>query len=232
MFSILLVRLRELSLHLHSEWAYICEVLAFHAAFASTRLSYPLSIRPSTMIIVPFPAIFLGVTLISITSVNALGINCRGSSLCPDIKLASNYILQISKIATGTAFDCNSEYGFICGPMFDTDIYAPGARIVCLPQGKSFLGGICAFTQGNVASLGTYGVVIKRKLKELSEHGCEICGSVPIGDRNDPNEAGILTVNYVGGVVCAGLCPPTHYRSSLSQSANTSSLPFHAVNVD
>lgn len=108
--------------------------------------------------------------------------------------------------------------------MADTDVYAPGAKIICLPQGKSFLGGICVFTQGNVAASGTYGVVIKRKLRELSQHGCQVCGSVPLGGGNDPNVEGILTVNYVSGVVCRGLCPPTHYDLSLSQNANRSSL--------
>lgn len=175
------------------------------------------------MFLLRFPAILLGFTFFAITAVSALGINCRGSSLCPERRLAPNYILTILEIATGPAFDCDPSSGFNCGPMADDDIYAPGAKIICLPQGKSFLGGICVFTQGNVAALGTYGEVIKQKLRELSQHGCDVCGSVPIGDNNDPRESGILTVNYISGVACAGLCPPTHYELSLSQSVNESS---------
>jgi hypothetical protein len=178
------------------------------------------------MIFIPSPAIFFGITLLVVTTASALGINCRGSGLCPQQILAPTYIDTILKIATGLVFDCDPKGDFDCGPMADTDIYAPGSKIICLPQGKSFLGGICAFTQGNVAAL--YGVVIKRKLQELSNHGCGVCGSVPIGDNNDPGEAGILTVNYVSNSVCAGLCPPTHYSLSSGESINGSSLRLNS----
>ena len=167
----------------------------------------------------------LVITPVSIRPINALGINCRGSSLCPQQELHSpDYIQTILRISLGTAYDCSPRWGFNCGPMNDTDVYAPGAKIICLPQGRSFLGGICVFTQGNVAPLGMYGVAIKKKLKELRQHGCEICGSVPIGNDNDPDEAGILTVNYVSGAVCWGLCPPTHYNRVLSGSDMNVSL--------
>lgn len=65
--------------------------------------------------------------------------------------------------------------------------------------------------EGNVDTYGTFGAEIKRKLKQLSDHGCHSCGSVPLSDGNDPAEAGILTVNYISSVACPGLCPPTHY---------------------
>ena len=43
------------------------------------------------------------------------------------------------------------------------------------------------------------------------DHGCDVCGSVPLAEDNDPDEAGILTVNYVAKGACEGLCPPTYY---------------------
>ena len=141
----------------------------------------------------------------------SLGINCRGSSLCPSDPLAADYIGIILEIAYGLA-KCNPQSRFNCGPLDDKDFYQPGANIICLPQGKSFLGGICAFTQGNVGA-GVLGVLVKQKLEQLSTHGCKICGSVPLANNNDPTEAGILTVNYISGTACAGLCPPTHYSA-------------------
>lgn len=128
---------------------------------------------------------------------SALGINCKGSWLCPSEYLTPNYIRIMVEIATGVA-TCNPRSDFNCGPMNDTDIYAPDVHIICLPQGESFLGGICAFTQGNVASLGTTGVVIKQKLEQLSDHGCHICGSVPLADNNDPDKAGFLSRSSPG----------------------------------
>ena len=151
---------------------------------------------------------------------DSLGINCRGSYLCPSDRLAGDYIGLMLNIASGTA-RCNPGSSFNCGPLNDTDYYAAGAHIVCLPTGQSFLGGICAFAQGNVGApehgagaAGVLGNLVKAKLLELTLHGCRICGSVPLGDNNDPNEAGILTVNYIKGPACPGLCPPTHYYFS------------------
>ena len=71
---------------------------------------------------------------------------------------------------------------------------------------------MCAFTQGNVSAAGTNGTVIKEKLAVLKNHGCTLCGSVPLAnDGNNPHEAGILTVNYVKKQDgCAGVCPPVN----------------------
>ena len=157
-----------------------------------------------------------------INPVQALGINCRGSWLCPsNYRFLPAYLTIISRIANGT-LECLPGSGFNCGPMSDTDIYAPGKHIVCLPQ-SNLWGGICAFTQGNVDPLGTTGAVIKQKLVQLRAHGCKVCGSIPLSDDNDPDTKGILTVNWIGGrlgpvvpggdAICWGLCPPTHYST-------------------
>ena len=48
------------------------------------------------------------------------------------------------------------------------------------------------------------------RLGQLENHGCTVCGSVPLEAANNPEVAGILTVNFVTGGVCKGLCPPTY----------------------
>ena len=160
---------------------------------------------------------------------SSLGINCRGSILCPDNIGASSpdYIRTLIEIANGTAVDCPSD--FSCGPLNDADIYFPKDHILCLPTGKSLLGGICVFAQGrNVPATGVTGALVKRKLGQLRDHGCRVCGSVPLGGDNDPQRHGILTVNYISKLACKGLCPPKHFRAALLSVANISSLPTNS----
>ena len=64
----------------------------------------------------------------------------------------------------------------------------------------------------------------------LRGHGCHVCGSAPLSGDNDPNSHGILTVNYVGGAVCKGLCPQKHYSSILQSAVNGSQEP--ALNIE
>lgn len=158
---------------------------------------------------------------------HSLGINCRGSLLCPTNIATSDYIGIFIKITNGRAPYCPPS--FSCGPMNDTDIYLPNDHIVCLPLGRSLLGGICAFTQGKkVPATGVVGATIKRKLQELSDHGCHVCGSVPLSGNNDPGSQGILTVNYISGVVCKGLCPSKNFHALLQPNANGSRLPVNS----
>jgi len=91
-----------------------------------------------------------------------------------------------------------------------------------MPQSDYFLGGICAFTHGNVSAAGINGTLIKQKLTELHAHGCTLCGSVPLSGDNDPDTEGMLTVNYIASRVCSGVCPPTHYSASFNASTSTS----------
>lgn len=163
---------------------------------------------------------------------DSLGVNCRGSILCPTYVEAfpPNYIGTFISITSGNATHCPPS--FSCGPLNDTEFYLPNDHIVCLPLGRSFLGGICAFTQGNNApATGIIGALIKRKLQELSDHGCRVCGSVPLSEDNDPGSLGILTVNYIGGVVCRGLCPSKHYTALLQTAANESWVSVTSVSL-
>ena len=45
---------------------------------------------------------------------------------------------------------------------------------------------------------------------------------MPLGEGNDPSARGILTVNYISGVACRGVCPPRHYRSVVDSVLNGS----------
>ena len=156
---------------------------------------------------------------------NSFGINCRGSILCPDnIGPSPDYIGTLLAITHGNATDCPSD--FSCGPLDDADIFLPKDHIVCLPTGKALLGGICAFAQGsNVPATGVTGALVKKKLGELRDHDCRVCGSVPLGGDNDPKRQGILTVNYISKLACEGLCPSKHYTALLPSTANVSSPP-------
>ena len=153
--------------------------------------------------------------------VQTLGINCRGSVLCPDGRIRWPYLNTLIQIAKGT--NCISAPGFNCGPINDTDIWAPGKHIVCLPQQVS-IGGLCVFAQGSVAPLGITGDLVERKLAELKQHGCRVCGSVPLSDDNNPNTAGELTVNWVSSGACWGMCPSTHYYNTQIPGNHTLSL--------
>ena len=161
--------------------------------------------------------------------VQTLGINCRGSVLCPDGRFGYTYLKTLIQIAKGT--NCISAPGFNCGPINDTDIWAPGKHILCLPQ-QFATGGLCVFAQGSVDPLGITGDFVEQKLTELKQHGCRVCGSVPLSDDNNANTAGELTVNWVSSGACWGMCPSTHYYNTqipgnhtlLSNSSNNGAL--------
>ena len=128
----------------------------------------------------------------------ALGINCEGSSMC--INQAKNKLVRKAIEAT--------DY------MNPNDLYYPGAKIICF-KGKIWVFtrdfGICLYAQGySVSPTGISVALIKAKLQQLLDHGCEACGSVPLAYTNDAESEGMLTMNYVqhrDG--CKGICPPS-----------------------
>ena len=51
------------------------------------------------------------------------------------------------------------------------------------------------------------GEVIRERIGDLVNHGCQECGSVPLSGDNDEGREGILTVNWVGWTGgCNGVC--------------------------
>lgn len=88
--------------------------------------------------------------------------------------------------------------------------------------------GICVFLQGTAS--GVQGSQIQALFKEIRNHGCKGCGSVPIvfPGSNDPKD-GILTVNYVadrGG--CDGICDgakPTQSQDPPPDDPHTETFP-------
>lgn len=50
------------------------------------------------------------------------------------------------------------------------------------------------------------GEEVRRGLGMLVEHECRMCGSVPL------RGGGWLTMNYVSGGVCPGICPEARYE--------------------
>lgn len=118
---------------------------------------------------------------------SALGINCRGSGNCPGIAGSLDEL-----ISRADAVDDNRSY-------------QNGQNIVCIESKLN--NGLCAFLQGTGGMLGKD---IKVLLRDLRNHGCGKCGSIPVffpsGD-NNPDTHGILTVNAVGTTNgCNGVC--------------------------
>lgn len=148
----------------------------------------------TTILTVPITSFFF------ISIIDALGINCRGSLICSKDFNSVPRLWQA--IVHGTA-------GAYCpgGPINDFIPWKAGEHIGCIsfPPGA---GSMCLFMQGNVPALGIPGIVIKERLGDLVEHGCTSCGSVPLSGNNEPDELGILTVNYVAEPQCRGVCYP------------------------
>ncbi|KAL9073621.1 MAG: hypothetical protein Q9161_002863 [Pseudevernia consocians] len=184
-----------------------------------------------------YPTPILSVTalpLLFTTLTTALGINCRGSGLCPRATWndkSSETVVQALRDAIWTDADTNST------------TYSNGDYIICVSQSQAITvggsvsagastggegatgnvgvsgtfslsgsigeGGICVFAQ-NLASGATIDLGTVRGLTDaLLEHGCSTCGSVPINfvteGSNDPSD-GILTFNYVKNPYCIQGC--------------------------
>lgn len=60
--------------------------------------------------------------------------------------------------------------------------------------------------QGNVPVDGIRGYKLCGPLRELVEHGCRVCGSVPLSGDNVPEEMGVMTANFVVRPSCVGWC--------------------------
>ncbi|PHH60620.1 hypothetical protein CDD81_1410 [Ophiocordyceps australis] len=113
-------------------------------------------------------------------AVAGLGINCRGSGLCPSDGAAGN-LLNLKAIVDN--IQPRSRH------------YAPGQQIACT-------GSLCVFYQNGASGTAeqTSGF-----MQALLNHGCKKCGSCPTQPGNDVSK-GQLTVNIVGHPQCQGQC--------------------------
>ncbi|KAI4132524.1 MAG: hypothetical protein LQ347_002545 [Umbilicaria vellea] len=138
----------------------------------------------------------------SISSVAAEGINCEGNTYCNtafNSKLPSHNDLIdqfYEALANGAS---NVVTG---GPLIDYALYPTiqNKYIACHTSG------VCLYLRGNYPQAGVNGSLIATRIGELNRHGCWYCGSVPLSGDNDPKKMGILTVNFVKGQVCDGVC--------------------------
>lgn len=126
----------------------------------------------------------------------ALGINCRGSSVC---LLTTTSPVNIMQFLQGTLLASNTD---------PSTVYNSGDHITCVKSNRG-KGGFCLFLQGASLTLDQ----IRPLTNALLQHNCKKCGSVPIHlvDRgsNDPR-SGILTINYVSDSTCTGKCIPAN----------------------
>jgi len=155
-----------------------------------------------------------------------LGINCRGSGLCPlatfedplNVNVAQGLRDAIWSSTLSDDTEYNSGDHVICiseslkitiSAGVDQAVGDDGTSVTVglSASGKIGTGGICVFPQGLQVPL-TLGK-IKPLADALLKHGCATCGSVPVHfvdeGSNDPSE-GILTFNYVGSPYCIETC--------------------------
>lgn len=123
---------------------------------------------------------FVSLAAAALGLADALGINCRGSGLCPSDGAAGN-LINLKAIVDGIQ-DRGRHYN-------------TGQQIACT-------GSLCTFFQNGAS--GNAGDA-SGLLQQLLDHGCHKCGSVPTQPGNDVSK-GELTVNVVGNPSCQGAC--------------------------
>ena len=138
--------------------------------------------------------IVLAFSVISLAPVAlCLGINCRGGYNCAYPGPGNSDVArQLVRYIDGIE---NSRF------------YNNGEQIACVIDGAGTTG-YCAFWQ---KTNGLYGGTAKQKAHYITDHGCKICGSVPLDYPNTNDvEKGMLTFNAVAHTCRAdtsGLCP-------------------------
>lgn len=113
-------------------------------------------------------------------SATALGINCRGSGLCPSDGAAGN-LINLKEIVDRIQPRNRN--------------YQSGEQIACT-------GSLCAMYQNGASNTAD---ATSGYLQALLDHGCKKCGSIPTQPGNNV-QMGELTVNVVGNTRCQGAC--------------------------
>lgn len=154
-----------------------------------------------------FSVDFIALTLLFCTA-SALGINCRGSELCPYVHTRPPPVTQvIQKAVEASELDPST-------------VYNSGDHISCVIRDH-----VCLFPQNANLTLEK----IRPLVSAVIEHGCKKCGSVPVhfvdGASNDPRW-GILTFNYVHTSSCTGNCiPASDFAESRVREVQNSYAP-------
>ncbi|KAI9775455.1 MAG: hypothetical protein M1839_001072 [Geoglossum umbratile] len=125
------------------------------------------------------------VATMAISSVAALGINCKGSGWCTSAR--DSVATNLNSLIQG--IDSNRWY-------------KNGEWIACVQSTGDFVVdasgsvGFCAFLQNTG---GTWGSIIKQLAPEIPKHDCRVCGSVPyyFPQGNNNVDDGELTFNMV-----------------------------------
>lgn len=122
----------------------------------------------------------LGLLLTAVSSAGALGINCQGDGNC----FNGNQLQQFYNLADG---------------LQQGRFYQNDERIMCQPYSGLAGGAFCLFLSGT--GFGAPASSFKTLIKDLMDHGCQACGSIPLffpdGD-NSPNR-GVLKSDWVSG---------------------------------
>ena len=163
--------------------------------------------------------------LLRTSTSHSLGINCRGSGKCGSshgFDLANGTNVPSSLSADFQRILLNGTGYLPGGPVAPGTVYQAGQHIACADNGGA---GECLFMQGKVPSGGVNASTIIARLGDLDWHGCSGCGSVPLSGDNNPDEMGILTINYVknyGGTGgCNGLCTDAQVQAQLQAQASS-----------
>ncbi|KAI1088038.1 hypothetical protein F5B19DRAFT_30263 [Rostrohypoxylon terebratum] len=178
------------------------------------------------------------IQLLAFTSaVSALGINCRGSGLCPRASWNNDAPVSVMQLLRDAVY---------AAPNPLSTGYKSGDHVICVSQSQKITidvgftldgfkgsvglsgsikeGGICLFPQYMASGATLTLAQIRPLMDALLEHRCSTCGSVPIHfvdeGSNDPSD-GILTFNYVAAPYCVGNCISAVGGSSSSADAGT-----------
>lgn len=124
---------------------------------------------------------FIAVSIAALAaSTSALGINCRGSGLCPSDGAAGN-LINLKAIVDGIQPRNRA--------------YSTGQQIACT-------GSLCTYYQNGATGTAEQASGF---LQALLDHGCHKCGSCPTQAGNNVDN-GELTANVVGDAHCQGAC--------------------------
>lgn len=149
-----------------------------------------------------------------------LGINCRGSGVCPLAGFENDGDVSVLQGLR------DAMYSVPNSTVSGSTIYADGDHVICVSSsikisisvgvsakgvsgkiglnGKLGIGGVCAFAQDTNGA----GITLDRArqlMDGLLDHGCSVCGSNPTQPGNNVKN-GELTVNYVKNPSCTGNC--------------------------